>query len=37
MQKDFKKITIKRMRVKIQIPNKFYIWLKGGIEKKKIN
>jgi hypothetical protein len=23
------------MRIKIQIPNKFYIWLKSEIEKKK--
>ena len=30
--KGLKKIAIKRMRIKIQ--NKFYIWLKGEIEKK---
>jgi hypothetical protein len=28
------KIAIKRIRIKIQISNKFYIWLKGEIEKK---
>jgi len=29
-----KYISIKRIKIKIQIPNKFYIWLKGKIEKK---
>jgi hypothetical protein len=29
-----KKITIKRMRIKIEIENKFYILLKDEIEKK---
>jgi hypothetical protein len=29
-----KKIAIKRIRIKIEIQNKFYIWLKGKIEKK---
>jgi hypothetical protein len=29
-----KKIVIKRIKIKIQIPNKFYILLKGEIEKK---
>jgi hypothetical protein len=28
------KKTIKIMRIKIRIQNKFYIWLKGEIEKK---
>jgi len=36
IQKDSKqKEWIKRMRMKIEIHNKFYIWLKGEIEKKK--
>jgi hypothetical protein len=35
IQKDSKqKIAIKRMRIQIEIQNKFYIWLKGEIEKK---
>jgi DNA segregation ATPase FtsK/SpoIIIE-like protein len=35
IQKDLKqKITNKRIRIKIEIQNKFYIWLKGEIEKK---
>jgi hypothetical protein len=36
IQKDLKqkKITIKRIRIKIEIQNKFYIWLKGEIKKK---
>ena len=33
LYKIIKKI-IKRMRIKIRIQNKFYIWLKGEIEKK---
>jgi len=28
------KITIKRMRIKIETTNKFYFWLKGEIENK---
>ena len=37
IQKDLKqnKIAIKKMRIKIETQNKFYIWLKGEIEKKK--
>jgi len=35
IQKDLKqKITNKRIKIKIEIQNKFYIWLKGEIEKK---
>ena len=35
IQKNSKQsITNKRMRIKIEIQNKFYIWLKGEIEKK---
>jgi hypothetical protein len=33
LQKYFK-ITLKRMMIKIEKINKFYIWLKGEIEKK---
>jgi hypothetical protein len=33
-KKTKKKIAIKRMRNKFEIQNKFYIWLKGEIEKK---
>jgi hypothetical protein len=29
-----KKIIVKRMRIEIDIQNKFYFWLKGEIEKK---
>jgi len=29
-----KKITIKIMKIKIEMQNKFYIWLKGKIESK---
>jgi hypothetical protein len=32
--KGFKKITIKRMMIKIKIQSKFYIWMKGEIKKK---
>ena len=32
--KGFKKIKIKRMMIKIEIQNKFYIWMKGEIKKK---
>jgi len=28
------KITIKRIKIKIEIQNKFYFWLRGEIEKK---
>ena len=33
--KGLKKIAIKRIRIKIKIQNKFYIWLKGEIKKNK--
>jgi len=33
--KEFLKVEIKRMRIKIKIKNKFYIWLKGEIKKNK--
>jgi hypothetical protein len=29
-----KQKKIKRIRIKIEIQNKFYIWLKDGIKKK---
>jgi len=32
--KEFLKVEIKKMRIKIKIQNKFYIWLKGEIKKK---
>jgi len=33
--KDSKKIAIKRIMIKTQIPNKCYIWLKGESWKEK--
>jgi len=32
--KEFRKTTIKRMKINIKKRNKFYIWLKAEIEKK---
>jgi hypothetical protein len=34
IQKKIKKIAIKRMKIKIKIQNKIYMWLKSEIEKK---